>query len=195
MVPTVGRLSRLPYHAHLRTLMPRRHRARGFGPALSLQGQAARRPNAPLRAPNVWRGGEATLANGDAVSEGMLNDIGVPTKSGVRVPLVESVFEYGSRRGAWRVLDIRASSKRPIGRALTMGSMASIRNDSGFDQFDRRNFAASITCTAGMSHRCRAASEFCFLTAPPLSMPSPFAGPRMQDVGQANRNLKCSSER
>lgn len=55
---------------------------------------------------NIEGGGESTLANGDAVSEGMLNDIGVPTKAGVRVPLVESVFEYGSRRGAWRVLDI-----------------------------------------------------------------------------------------
>lgn len=55
---------------------------------------------------NIEGGGEATLANGDAISEGMLNDIGVSTKPGVRVPLVESVFEYGSRRGAWRVLDI-----------------------------------------------------------------------------------------
>ena len=36
----------------------------------------------------------------------MLNDIGVPTQAGRRVPLVESVFEYGSRRGVWRVLDI-----------------------------------------------------------------------------------------
>jgi putative urate catabolism protein len=55
---------------------------------------------------NVEGGGEATIANGDPVSEGMLNDIGVPTFPGRRVPLVESVFEYGSRRGAWRVLDI-----------------------------------------------------------------------------------------
>lgn len=54
---------------------------------------------------NVEGGGESTLFNGDEVSEGMLNDIGVPTQRGVRSPLVESVFEYGSRRGAWRVLD------------------------------------------------------------------------------------------
>ena len=54
---------------------------------------------------NIEGGGEATLFNGDEVSEGMLNDIGVPAQRGVRVPLVESVFEYGSRRGAWRVLD------------------------------------------------------------------------------------------
>lgn len=54
---------------------------------------------------NVEGGGEASLANGDDVSEGMLNDIGVPTISSRRVPLVESVFEYGSRRGVWRVLN------------------------------------------------------------------------------------------
>ena len=57
---------------------------------------------------NIEGGGEASLANGDPVSEGMLNDIGVPTVSGRRVPLVESVFEYGSRRGAWRLLDVFA---------------------------------------------------------------------------------------
>jgi peptidoglycan/xylan/chitin deacetylase (PgdA/CDA1 family) len=55
---------------------------------------------------NVEGGGEASLANGDDVSEGMLNDIGVPTQARRRVPLVESVFEFGSRRGAWRVLDV-----------------------------------------------------------------------------------------
>jgi allantoinase len=55
---------------------------------------------------NVEGGGEATLANGDDVSEGMLNDIGVPTQADRRVPLVESAFEYGSRRGVWRVLDV-----------------------------------------------------------------------------------------
>ena len=54
---------------------------------------------------NIEGGGEASLANGDDISEGMLNDVGVPTYQDVRVPIVESVFEYGSRRGAWRVLD------------------------------------------------------------------------------------------
>jgi putative urate catabolism protein len=63
---------------------------------------------------NIEGGSEATLANGDAVSEGMLNDIGVPTKSGQRSPLAESVFEYGSRRGAWRLLDIFRKFEVPI---------------------------------------------------------------------------------
>jgi allantoinase len=55
---------------------------------------------------NIEGGGESSLANGDTVSEGMLNDIGASAQLGRRVPLVESVFEYGSRRGAWRLLDI-----------------------------------------------------------------------------------------
>ncbi len=55
---------------------------------------------------NVEGGGEATVANGDEASEGVLNDIGASPLTNVRVPLVESVFEYGSRRGVWRLLDI-----------------------------------------------------------------------------------------
>jgi allantoinase len=54
---------------------------------------------------NVEGGGEASVFNGDDRSEGMLNDIGVATVVGKRSPLVESVFEFGSRRGVWRVLD------------------------------------------------------------------------------------------
>jgi allantoinase len=55
---------------------------------------------------NIEGGGESSLANGDDLSEGMLNDIGVSAYRGQRATLVESVFEYGSRRGAWRVLDV-----------------------------------------------------------------------------------------
>jgi len=55
---------------------------------------------------NIEGGGESSLINGDEESEGMLNDIGVSAQRGRRVPLVESVFEYGSRRGAWRVLKV-----------------------------------------------------------------------------------------
>jgi len=57
---------------------------------------------------NIEGGGESTLANGDAASEGSLNDIGIAAHPGRRVPLVESVFEYGSRRGAWRLLEVFA---------------------------------------------------------------------------------------
>jgi allantoinase len=74
---------------------------------------------------NVEGGAESTLANGDDGSEAMLNDIGYPAKTGVRIPLVESVFEYGSRVGAWRLLrifrefDVRVSVLA-VGRAAEL---------------------------------------------------------------------------
>lgn len=72
---------------------------------------------------NVEGGGEATPYNGDAVSEGMLNDIGVPAFAGRRVPLVESVFEFGSRRGAWRVLEMMREFSVPMS-VLAVGRAA-----------------------------------------------------------------------
>ena len=55
---------------------------------------------------NYEAGGEANILDGDAASEGMLNDIGFPPVPGKRNPLVESAFEYGSRVGVWRVLPV-----------------------------------------------------------------------------------------
>ena len=46
---------------------------------------------------NFEGGGERSVMHGDGVSEGMLNDIGFPSLPGLRSPMVESVFEYGSR--------------------------------------------------------------------------------------------------
>ncbi len=53
---------------------------------------------------NYEAGGELNLLHGDRVSEAMLTDIGFPAVKGARSPLVESSFEYGSRRGVWRLL-------------------------------------------------------------------------------------------
>ena len=68
---------------------------------------------------NVEGGGEATLANGDFVSEGMLNDIGVGTKAGRRVPLVEFGLRVRKppRRVARprRVCQVRREDQRPGG--------------------------------------------------------------------------------
>ncbi|MGE0747964.1 MAG: polysaccharide deacetylase family protein [Rhodospirillales bacterium] len=55
---------------------------------------------------NFEGGGERTVDNGDGMSEPMLNDIGAPAYDGIRSPLVESVFEYGSRVGSWRLLRV-----------------------------------------------------------------------------------------
>jgi peptidoglycan/xylan/chitin deacetylase (PgdA/CDA1 family) len=55
---------------------------------------------------NFEGGGERSLMDGDGVSEGVLNDIGQPSLQGLRSPMVESVFAYGSRVGAWRLLEV-----------------------------------------------------------------------------------------
>ncbi|HEY1413174.1 MAG TPA: hypothetical protein VGF36_13600, partial [Rhodopila sp.] len=46
---------------------------------------------------NFEGGGERSVMDGDASSEGMLTDIGQPALPGLRSVMVESVFEYGSR--------------------------------------------------------------------------------------------------
>src|SRR5689334_12892724 len=63
---------------------------------------------------NIEGGGEHTLVNGDDASEGVLNDVGSGPRPGCRDPLVESSFEYGSRRGAWRVLDVFREHSVPM---------------------------------------------------------------------------------
>jgi allantoinase len=64
---------------------------------------------------NYECGAEMNLLHGDKVSEGMLTDIGFPAVKGMRSPLVESSFEYGSRRGVWRLLKIFEERKIVIG--------------------------------------------------------------------------------
>jgi allantoinase len=53
---------------------------------------------------NFEGGGERSVMDGDGCSEGLLNDIGFPSLPGLRSPMVEGVFEYGSRVGGWRLL-------------------------------------------------------------------------------------------
>src|SRR5258708_2413300 len=64
---------------------------------------------------NYEAGGELNLLHGDKVSEAMLTDIGFPAVKGARSPLVESSFEFGSRRGVWRLLRLFEERKIVIG--------------------------------------------------------------------------------
>ena len=57
---------------------------------------------------NIEAGGERSVTEGDAVSEGFLADTGAPSYAGIRSPLNESSFEYGPRAGVWRLLRIFA---------------------------------------------------------------------------------------
>ncbi|MBM3597413.1 MAG: chitin deacetylase [Alphaproteobacteria bacterium] len=53
---------------------------------------------------NYEAGSELSLLHGDDRSEAMLGDTGFPGVPNARSVLVESAFEYGTRRGVWRVL-------------------------------------------------------------------------------------------
>ncbi len=55
---------------------------------------------------NYEGGGESSVEDGDTTSEAMLTDSGFARYEGRRNPLAESVFEYGSRSGVWRLLRI-----------------------------------------------------------------------------------------
>jgi len=55
---------------------------------------------------NFEAGGERSITEGDGVSECFLTDTGAPSYAGIRSPLTESAFEYGTRAGVWRLLRI-----------------------------------------------------------------------------------------
>jgi hypothetical protein len=78
---------------------------------------------------NYECGGELNVLDGDSGSEGMLTDIGFPAVKGARSPLVESSFEYGSRRGVWRLLRLFEERKIVIGvLAVATRSRATARS-------------------------------------------------------------------
>ncbi len=75
---------------------------------------------------NVEEGGERTILNGDAESESYLHELpGRPARSGERDLSVEGMYEYGSRAGAWRILELFRARDLPltafaVGRALEL---------------------------------------------------------------------------
>jgi putative urate catabolism protein len=75
---------------------------------------------------NVEEGAESSIRNGDAGSEAYLHELpGRPVRTGERDPSVESMYEYGSRAGVWRILDLFGSRNLPltafaVGRALEL---------------------------------------------------------------------------
>jgi putative urate catabolism protein len=62
---------------------------------------------------NYEAGGESNILHGDKASESVLSDTPFPSYEGVRHELVESAFEFGSRRGIWRIFDILQSRGIP----------------------------------------------------------------------------------
>ncbi|MFG5861231.1 polysaccharide deacetylase family protein [Metapseudomonas sp. CR1201] len=75
---------------------------------------------------NVEEGAESCVLNGDAQSEAYLHELpGRPARIGERDLSVEGLYEYGSRAGVWRILDLFAERGLPltafvVGRALEL---------------------------------------------------------------------------
>ena len=73
---------------------------------------------------NIEEGAEQCILNGDERSESYLHELpGRPSRLGERDFSVESMYEYGSRAGVWRILELFRARSLPltafaVGRAL-----------------------------------------------------------------------------
>ena len=64
---------------------------------------------------NYEEGGENCVLHGDTASEAFLSEIvGAAPWSGQRHPSMESIYEYGSRVGVWRLFDLFARYEIPL---------------------------------------------------------------------------------
>ena len=64
---------------------------------------------------NYEEGGENCILHGDAASEAFLSEIvGAAPWPGQRHPSMESIYEYGSRVGVWRLFDLFARYEIPL---------------------------------------------------------------------------------
>ncbi len=77
---------------------------------------------------NIEEGAESCVLNGDAQSEAYLHELpGRPARVGERDLSVESMYEYGSRAGVWRILELFKARELPltafvVGQALELNS-------------------------------------------------------------------------
>lgn len=75
---------------------------------------------------NIEEGAESCILNGDSCSEAYLHELtGRPSRDGERDLSVESMYEYGSRAGIWRILQLFNGRGLPltafaVGRALEL---------------------------------------------------------------------------
>jgi len=64
---------------------------------------------------NYEEGGENTILNGDKGSEAFLSEmIGAPSHAGARAMAMESLYEYGSRAGFWRLHRLFTERQVPV---------------------------------------------------------------------------------
>jgi putative urate catabolism protein len=89
---------------------------------------------------NFEEGAENSILHGDAASEAFLTDVlGAKPWPGLRHMNVESMFEYGSRAGFWRLWRLFAARKLPVtvfgvANALTRNPLVvAAMNEAGWD--------------------------------------------------------------
>lgn len=83
---------------------------------------------------NYEEGGENAILHGDAASESFLSEmVGTPALEGVRHMSMESLYEYGSRVGVWRVLDLFGRYNLPL--TIFGVAMAMERNPAAVEAF------------------------------------------------------------
>lgn len=102
---------------------------------------------------NIEEGAESCILQGDARSEAYLHELpGRPCREGERDLSVESMYEYGSRAGVWRILQLFDARALPLtafaaGRALELNpeigrALAAARHEvagHGYRWLDYRN--------------------------------------------------------
>jgi putative urate catabolism protein len=83
---------------------------------------------------NYEEGGENAILHGDKASEAFLSEIvGAQALEGVRHMSMESIYEYGSRVGVWRILDLFERYDAPL---TVFGiAMAMERNPAAVEAF------------------------------------------------------------
>ncbi len=75
---------------------------------------------------NIEEGAESSILNGDPTSEAWLHELpGRPARTAERDPSIEGMYEYGSRAGVWRILELFRERDLPltafaVGRALEL---------------------------------------------------------------------------
>jgi peptidoglycan/xylan/chitin deacetylase (PgdA/CDA1 family) len=78
---------------------------------------------------NIEEGAESSILNGDAGSEAYLHELpGRLPRTGERDLSVEGMYEYGSRAGIWRILELFSARGLPltafaVGRALELNPL------------------------------------------------------------------------
>jgi putative urate catabolism protein len=80
---------------------------------------------------NIEEGAELSVVNHDQRSESYLHELpGRPPRMGERDLSVESMYEYGSRAGVWRILDLFDARNLPL-TAFVVGKALELNPDLG----------------------------------------------------------------